>query len=95
MARFSSHAGSYQNACNLIEKLKIANIEANITAGGIDIRCDPDQVNTAKAICKELGASFSGGYTSHQEDIMMRSQDGYTKLEKDTNNANSIIKEWK
>jgi hypothetical protein len=95
MARFSAHAGSYQNACNLIEQLKFAGIESNITAGGIAIYCDPDRVNDAKAICRELGASFKGGYTSHQEDVMMRSRDGCEKLEEITNDAISVIKEWK
>ncbi len=95
MARFSAHAGSYQNACNLIEKLKSAGIESNITAGGIAIYCEPDQVNDAKAICKELGASFKGGYTSHQEDMMLQSQDGYEHLKQATNDAIAVIKEWK
>lgn len=95
MARFSSLAGTYQNACNLINRLKLAGIESNITAGGVAIYCEPDQVNDVRAICNELGASFSGGYTSHQEDVMMRSQDGYEKLVQVTNDANSVIKEWK
>lgn len=95
MARFSAHAGSYQNACDLIERLKNADIESNITAGGIAIYCEPDRVNDARAICKELGASFQGGYTSHQEDVMMRTQDGYEKLVETTNNAISVINEWK
>lgn len=94
MAEFSSHAGTYQNACNLIEALKIAGIRSNVTAGGLSIHCEPDQVNTAKAICKEFRAGFSAGYTSHQEDVMMRSRDGYEHLKQVTDDAISVIKEW-
>ncbi len=95
MARFSAHAGSYQNACSLIERLKIAGIESNIMPGGVAIHCEPDRVNDAKAICKELGASFKGGYTSHQEDVMLKTQDGYEHLKQTTNDAIAVIKEWK
>ena len=95
MARFSAHAGSYKNACDLIERLKNAGIESNITAGGIAIYCEPDRVNDVQSICRELGASFNAGYTSHQEDVMMQSQDGYDKLVQVTNDAISVIKEWK
>jgi len=95
VARFSSHAGTYQNACELIKQLKSANIESSITAGGVAIYCEPDQVNSAKAICKELGASFDAGYTSHQEGIMMQTKDGYDHLKQVTNDAIAVIKEWK
>lgn len=95
MAEFSSHAGTYQNACDLIEALKVAGIRSNITAGGISIHCEPDQVNDARVICKEFGASFSAGYTSHQENVMMRSQDGYEHLKQVTGDAIAVSKEWK
>lgn len=95
MAMFSAQGMTYQKACDLIERLGVFGIRPNITAGGVAIHCEPSQVNKAQSICKELGASFSAGYTSHQENVMMRSQDGYDKLEKVTNDAIAVIKEWK
>ena len=95
MSRFSSNAGGYQKACTLIKQLKIAGIEANITAGGISIYCEPNQVNIARAICEKLSASFDAGYTSHQENIMMQTKVGYNELVRVTNDAIAVIKEWK
>jgi hypothetical protein len=95
MAQFSSSAGTYQNACNLMDRLKEAGIRSNITAGGISIHCEPDQVNQARSICKEFKASFDAGYTAHQEDIMLRSPSGYEELKRAKNDAIAVIKEWK
>jgi hypothetical protein len=94
MARFSSNPRGYKEACNLIKQLAGVGIESNITAGGVSIYCEPDQVNIAKSICKDLGASFGAGYTSHQEEVMMQTQSGYEKLKQVTNDAISVIKEW-
>lgn len=95
MAMFSAQGMTYQKACDLIEQLGIFGIRANITAGGVAIHCEPSQINKAQDICKELGASFSAGYTSHQESVMMRSQDGYNHLKQVTNDAIAVMKEWK
>jgi hypothetical protein len=95
MAIFSSETIGYQEACNLIKQLQIAGIEASITNAGISISCAPDQVNNAEAICKELGASFDAGYTSHEVDKMVLSKDGYDKLAQITDDAIAVIKEWK
>ena len=95
MARFSASGLTYPEACELIRSLRTAGIEANITAGGISIHCEPDRVNDARAICDERQASFDAGYTSHQEDVMMRSKSGCEKLAEITNDAIAVIKEWK
>lgn len=94
MAMFSAQGVTYQKACELIKQLRVFGISSNITGGGVAIHCEPNQVNKAQAICKEIGASFSAGYTSHQQDVMMRSQDGYDHLKQVTNDAIAIIKEW-
>jgi len=95
MARFSASGLTYPEACKLIRSLASVSIEANITAGGISIHCEPDRVNDARTICDEHQASFDAGYTSHQEDIMMQSESGRKKLAEITNDAISVIKEWK
>jgi hypothetical protein len=94
MATFSAEAGAYSTACNLIKTLKQAGIEAYITAGGVSIDCHPDEVNLAQEICKKFKASFKAGLTSYQEDIILRSKD-IDGLVARTENARSIVKEWK
>lgn len=95
MARFSANPRGYQEACKFIKELGVAGIESNITAGGVSVYCEPDQVNTARKICKKLGVSFHAGYTSHQEDVMMQTKSGYDKLVQVTNDAIAVSKEWK
>jgi hypothetical protein len=94
MARFSSSAGTYPNACKLIDALKDVGIDANITAGGVAIYCSPDQIDMARSICKLHGASFDAGFTSHQEDVMLRSQTGHNTVERVTRDALSVMREW-
>jgi hypothetical protein len=69
-------------------------IYANITGGGVSITVAPQMVKVAEAICKDHGFSFKAGYTAHQEDVMMCSKRGYDALEKVTNNAHAVYKEW-
>lgn len=97
MAVFSADAGAYFNACNLIKALEQAGIRANITTGGVSIHCSPSDVSLAQKICKDFKASFKAGLTSYQEDVILRSKDveGVEKLKTATENARSIIKEWK
>lgn len=94
MATFSAEAGAYSNACNLIKALKQAGIGACITAGGVSIECQPNEVNLAQEVCKDFKASFKAGLTSHQEDIILKSKNT-DSLITTTDNARSIIKEWK
>lgn len=95
MASFSAETNNYQNACNLIDRLELSGIRSNITAGGVAIHCQPDQVNTARCICGELGVSFSGGYTSHEQGVLLKSPDGFEHLKKVNSDAIAVIKEWK
>ena len=78
----------------LINALKTAGIEANITVGGVSIHCTPEQINRAKAICNENHATFDAGFTAAQESVLLKSSDGYDLAKKQTNNSLSIIKEW-
>lgn len=94
MAVFSADPGAYLNACNLIKALRKAGIEAYITAGGVSVQCQPNEVNLAQEICKSFKASFKAGLTSHQEDIVLKNK-GVDELVTMTENARSIIKEWK
>jgi hypothetical protein len=93
MATFSAEAGAYSNACNLIKALKQADIGAYITAGGVSIECQLNEVNLAQEICKKFNASFKAGLTSHQEEVILKSKD-IDGLVATTENARSIIKEW-
>jgi NADH:ubiquinone oxidoreductase subunit D len=93
MATFSAEAGAYLNACNLIKTLRQAGIEAYITAGGVSIECQPNEVNLVQEICKKFKASFKAGLTSHQENVILKSK-GIDGLVATTENARSIVKEW-
>lgn len=77
-----------------VKALKQAGIGAYITAGGVSIECQPDKVNLAQEICKNFKASFKAGLTSYQEDVIIKGKD-IDRLIMTTENARSIIKEWK
>jgi len=72
MARFTAQGLNYPDACQLINTLRLAGIEANITAGGVAVCPEPQQATQAQQICKASGASFNAGYSAHQEDVMLR-----------------------
>jgi len=95
MARFTAQGLNYPDACQLINTLRLAGIEANITAGGVAVCPEPQQATQAQQICKDSGASFNAGYSAHQEDVMLRSPDGWNVAERVTNDARSVLKEWR
>lgn len=68
--KFSTWGLTYQNACDLIDALKSAGIEAYITAGGVAIYADPPQINRMNAICKKFSATAVLGNTLHQELVL-------------------------
>jgi hypothetical protein len=94
MARFTAEGLTYPKACALISALKVNGIDANITAGGVAIHSEPEQVVLAKEICDRCGASFDPGFSTAQENVMLQSADGYQVAEQVTNNARSLLKEW-
>jgi hypothetical protein len=91
---FTCEGLTYSDALKLIDKLKEQDIEANITTGGVSVVCLPEQINMAQQIAKASGASFSPGYTSIQETFLLRNG-SFEHVEQVTNNARSIIQEWK
>jgi hypothetical protein len=95
MAIFTSNAGTYQNAVDLIKSLKDNGIESSVIPGGVDIRCSPDQVNQARQICESLGASFEAGYSDHEMVVIESELELYDRAIIVTKNANSVINEWR
>lgn len=94
MSRFTAQGLTYPEAITLIAQLKLAGIEANITSGGVAIHPEPQQINTARDICKAAKASFRAGLSSHQEDVLI--QGGLMdSVERVTNNSRAIEQEWK
>jgi hypothetical protein len=94
MARFTAEGLAYGDACKMIDALRQADIDANITAGGVAVYPEPEQVNQARNICKGCGASFDPGFSSHQESVMLQSSSGWDVAERVTNDAAAIAKEW-
>lgn len=91
---FVAQGLTYPEACRLIGTLKEYDIESNITVGGVNIEVTPDQVNLAKELCSNAGASFKAGYSSAVEDVLMKSDSGYETLKRVTNDSIAILKEW-
>ncbi len=96
MALFTSQGLTYPKALDLINKLKQQNIPSNITVGGVAIQVTPDQINQAREICLQMGASFDPGYSQSQENLLLResSSDAIEHLKSVTDNAIALIKEW-
>jgi hypothetical protein len=95
MARFTAEGPlSYEKACVLISDLKKNGIDANITAGGVSLYPEPEQIESAQEICKRHGAGFYPGFSSAQEGVMLKSDDGWKVAEKVTNDARALRNEW-
>lgn len=92
MALFTAEGGNYNDAIALIEKLRVAGIDSNITTGGIAIRPEPTQISTMLAACKDAGFLCRPGFSSAEESLLLDSH--YDFVERVTNNARSIAKEW-
>jgi hypothetical protein len=95
MSRFTAEGLSYSDACKLIDTLKTAGIDANITSGGVAVHPTPEQVNDAAAICKAAKAYYAPGYSMQQENVMLQTSDGWDIVERVTNNARAVVQEWK
>ncbi len=55
----------YDEAMNLIDKLKTAGVEGNITEGGVNLSIDdPGQLTSAEAILNNLGLQIQVGITN-------------------------------
>ena len=95
MANFTaSNNGGYSGAMQLIGALKRAGIDAGITAGGVWVYCEPDQIPLATETCKANGGRLNCGPTDHQADILMQSASGQQILEQATGNAIALKQEW-
>lgn len=68
-------------------------IESNITVGGVAIHLSPDQVNKAKSMCNEIGASLIPGYSEIQENTIIQGGN-IEHVAQVTNDAISVIQEW-
>ncbi len=90
---FTAENLMYSEALNLIEALKQENIYASITTGGVAIQCTPDQINRAREICLQLGASFNAGYSGFEKHFMLR-HGSLDHVEEVTGNMIALIKEW-
>lgn len=94
MSTYTAEVRTYQTACDLIQSLKDEGIESNITPGGVNIRCSPDQINMVKDICKSNGASFNAGYSSVEMSVFVADPELLDRAIEVTNDARSVIKEW-
>lgn len=94
MALFTAECRGYQNALDLIDRLKLAGIDSNITAGGVAVHITPDQLQQAQALCRELGCSFDPGVSGHQQEVLMMSDAGFEALKRVTDDAIAVLKEW-
>lgn len=93
MSVFTSCAGTYSNACDLIEALKLQGIRSNITTGGVDIHCTPEQINIAREICKRYSASFDAGFTRFEKELLLETGEA-ALIKQVTGDSVSLIKEW-
>ena len=95
MASFTaSNNNGYQGAMQLIYALRRAGIEAGITAGGVWVNCEPDQIPLATKVCEENNGCLNCGPTDHQADVLMQSASGQEVLKQATGNAIALKKEW-
>lgn len=94
MARFTASGGTYQEACDLISDLRLRGIESNITAGGVSIYPEPEKVTEMMRVCEVRGFSCKPGFSAHQEDVMLQTDDGFAIVEQITNDARSVLKEF-
>ncbi len=68
--RYSVEGLPYNYALGLINDLKRAQVEANITAGGISIWATESQLETAKSVCQQHARTMFAGQTTHQKTIL-------------------------
>jgi len=73
---FSVWGISYSDARLLMKDLANCKIDANITAGGVEIRPDGrTQINKMNLICENYNTVATFGLTPHQENVMYRRGD--------------------
>lgn len=85
MAIFHASTYTYSDTTKLIALLKADGIDARVDQGGVMVCPQPQQVNLAREICREFGASFDPGYGG--SDV---SDDAYQAHA----NARAVAKEW-
>lgn len=65
--RYSAEGLNYLGAIALIENLRDAGIEANVSTGGVGIWCETQkQVDIASRICSSHGTKLEQGFTRSQ-----------------------------
>ena len=91
--RFSAVGLNYPDACDLMDSLRAANIECNISAGAISIYGNADQFPMMKAICDFKGAVLQGGAPAEYEAAVLQSQSPETieRLRIKTIAANNLL----
>lgn len=86
MAIFHASTYTYSDTTKLIALLKAESIDARVDQGGVMVCPQPQQVNRAREICLQSGASFDPGYGGDDtSDIAYRVHA----------NARAVAKEWK
>ncbi|MBD2458360.1 hypothetical protein H6G80_30370 [Nostoc sp. FACHB-87] len=94
MALFTAEGLSYPQALKLIEILKKEGIESNITSGGVAVKISPEQVNKAQKICEKMGANFNAGYSTTEENTLIKGGE-IKNIERVKNDSSAIIQEWR
>lgn len=73
--RFSANGLTYPEICDLMDSLRAANIECNISQGCLAIYPSEDQVPTMKSICEFKNAYLMPGSSAEAEDAVLRGDD--------------------
>ena len=60
----------YPEACQIIDELNAAGIDANITAGGVSVFVEEAQQNAAATIVESHGALLQFGAPAHQRRVI-------------------------